>query len=137
MIAMTRVTTRLSTAPAATTLPAEDLRRARSYYEDTLGLEVEARDDMPGSLFVHAGRDTLIVLYQRERTKADNTAVTFEVEDIEATASELRAHGVSFEQYDYPGLTTVDGIARRDADVAAWFKDSEGNTLCIHETLAA
>ena len=134
---MTRVTTRLSTAPAATTLPAEDLRRARSYYEETLGLEVEARDDMPGSLFVHAGRDTLIVLYERERTKANNTAVTFEVEDIEATSSELRSHGVSFEQYDFPGLKTIDGIARRDADVAAWFKDSEGNILCIHETLAA
>jgi catechol 2,3-dioxygenase-like lactoylglutathione lyase family enzyme len=137
MIDMTRATTRLSTAPAATTLPAEDLPRARSFYEDTLGLEVDARDDMPGSLFVHAGRGTLIVLYKRERTKADNTAVTFEVDDIEATASELRSHGVSFEQYDFPGLKTVDGIARRDADVAAWFKDSEGNTLCIHETLAA
>jgi len=134
---MTRVSTRLSTAPAATTLPAEDLGRARSFYEEKLGLETEARDDMPGNLFVHAGRDTLIVLYERERTKADNTAVTFEVEDIEATASELRSHGVSFEQYDFPGMKTIDGIARRGADVAAWFKDSEGNTLCIHESLAA
>ena len=134
---MTRVTTRLFTAPATTTLPAEDLQRARAFYEEKLGLETETRDDMPGSLFVHAGRDTLIVLYERERTKADNTAVTFEVEDIEATVSDLRSNGVELEEYDFPGFKTVDGIARRDADVAAWFKDTEGNTLCIHETLAA
>ena len=52
---MTRVTTRLSQAPAATTLPAEDLKRARSFYEEKLGLETETRDDMPEGLFVHAG----------------------------------------------------------------------------------
>jgi catechol 2,3-dioxygenase-like lactoylglutathione lyase family enzyme len=134
---MTRVTTRLSTAPAATTLPAEDLRRARSYYEDKLGLETERRDDMPESLFVHAGNGTLIVLYERARTTADNTALTFEVHDLEGTVSELRSHGVQFEEYDFPGLKTVNGIAARDADKAAWFKDSEGNILCAHETIAA
>lgn len=134
---MTRVMTRLSTAPAATTLPAEDLQRARSFYEDKLGLETELRDDMPGSLFAHAGNGTLIVLYERERTKADNTALTFEVDDIGATVSELRSHGVAFDELDFPGLKTVDGIAVRGADKAAWFKDSEGNTLCVHETLAA
>lgn len=134
---MTRVTTRLSTAPATTTLPAEDLRRARSYYEEKLGLETETRDDMPESLFVHAGNGTLIMLYERGRTKADNTALTFEVDDVKATVSELRSHGVKFEEYDFPGLKTVDSIASRDADRAAWFKDSEGNTLCVHESIAA
>jgi predicted enzyme related to lactoylglutathione lyase len=134
---MTRVTTRLSTAPATTTLPAEDLRRARLYYEEKLGLETETRDDMPESLFVHAGNGTLIMLYERGRTKADNTALTFEVDDVKATVSELRSHGVKFEEYDFPGLKTVDSIASRDADRAAWFKDSEGNTLCVHESIAA
>ena len=134
---MTKVTTRLSTAPAATTLPAEDLRRARSFYEEKLGLETELRDDMPESLFVHAGKGNLIVLYERGRTTADNTAVTFEVDDLEGTVSELRSHGVKFEEYDFPGLKTVNSIAARDADKAAWFKDSEGNILCAHETIAA
>ena len=134
---MTLETTRLTTAPAATTLPAEDLLRARSYYEEKLGLETEARDDMPGSLFVHAGNGTLIVLYERERTKADNTALTFEVDDVLGTVSELRSRGVQFEEYDSPGLKTVNAIAERNADRAAWFKDSEGNTLCVHETIAA
>jgi catechol 2,3-dioxygenase-like lactoylglutathione lyase family enzyme len=134
---MARVVTRLSTAPAATTLPAEDLERARAYYEDKLGLETETREDMPEGLFVHAGKGTLLFLYQRGRATAENTAVTFEVDDLEATVSELRSRGVQLEEYDFPGLKTVGGIASRDADRAAWFKDSEGNILCAHETLAA
>jgi catechol 2,3-dioxygenase-like lactoylglutathione lyase family enzyme len=134
---MTRVTTRLSTAPAATTLPAEDLQRARSFYEEKLGLETELRDDMPEGLFVHAGKGTRLFLYERGRATAENTAVTFEVDDLEATVSELRRHGVELEDYDFPGLKTVDGIASRDRDRAAWFRDSEGNILCAHQTPAA
>ena len=116
---------------------AEDLRPARSYDEDRLGLEAEERDDMPGSLFVRAGNGTLIVHYERARTTADNTALTFEVDDILGAVSELRSRGVQFEEYDFPGLRTVNAIAERDADKAAWFKDSEGNILCVHESLAA
>ena len=134
---MTPVTTRLSTAPAATTLPAEDLKRARAFYEEKLGLETEARENMPEGIFVHAGKGTTLFLYQRGRATAENTAVVFEVDDLEATVSELRAHGVEFEDYDFPELKTVNGIAARDVDKAAWFKDSEGNILCAHETLAA
>jgi catechol 2,3-dioxygenase-like lactoylglutathione lyase family enzyme len=134
---MTKLATRLSTAPAATTLPAEDLKRARSFYEEKLGLETETRDDMPEGLFVHAGKGSLIFLYERARTTADNTALTFEVDDLEGTVSELRSRGVQFEEYDFPGLKTVDAIAERDTDKAAWFKDSEGNILCAHETIAA
>ncbi len=134
---MTRVTTRLSTAPAATTLPAEDLKRARSFYEEKLGLESETRDDMPEGFFVRAGKGTLIFLYERGRATAENTAVTFEVEDLEGTVSELRSRGVDFEEYDSPGMKTVGSIATRGADRAAWFKDSEGNILCAHETIAA
>jgi catechol 2,3-dioxygenase-like lactoylglutathione lyase family enzyme len=127
----------LSTAQASTTLPAEDLKRARAFYEEKLGLETELRDDMPEGLFVHAGKGSLIVLYQRGRATAENTALTFEVDDLEATVSDLRSHGVKLEEYDFPGLKTEGGIATREADRAAWFKDSEGNILCAHETLAA
>jgi catechol 2,3-dioxygenase-like lactoylglutathione lyase family enzyme len=134
---MSRTTTRLTTAQATTTLPAEDLQRARRFYEEKLGLETEARDDMPEGLFVHAGKGSQIFLYQRGRATAENTALTFEVDDLEATVSDLRAHGVELEDYDFPGLKTVNGIAARDVDKAAWFKDSEGNILCAHETLAA
>ncbi len=133
---MTRVATRLSTAPAVTTLPAEDLERARSFYEEKLGLETEVRDDMPEGVFVRAGKGSQIFLYQRGRATAENTALTFEVDDLEGTVAELRMHGVELEEYDFPGLKTVNGMLTRGADRAAWFKDSEGNILCAHETLA-
>jgi hypothetical protein len=43
---------------------------------------------------------------------------------------------VVFEEYDFPGLRTVDGIARLgDVERAAWFKDSEGNILAISQFL--
>ena len=131
---MTKVATRISTAFAATTLPAADLERAKSFYEERLGLEVEQRNDMPESLFVHGGNGSLLVIYGRGRGgDGDHTSVTFEVDDVEATVADLRSHGVSFEEYDFPGLKTVNAIAERDADKAAWFKDSEGNVLCVHE----
>lgn len=133
---MTKLATRLSHAPAATTLPAADLHRARSFYEDTLGLDVETRPEAPDTLFIHAGNGTELLVYDRGRGgDSDATSVTFEVDDLIATLDELRAHGVVLEEYDFPGLKTVDGIARRDADAAAWFKDTEGNVLCVHQTL--
>ncbi len=133
---MTKVATRLSTAPATTTLPAENLDRAARYYEETLGLEVERRADMPEGFLVHAGKGSTLFLYERGRATAENTAVTFEVDDLEGVADELRSHGVKFEEYDFPGLKTVNGIAARDVDKAAWFRDTEDNILCIHQTLS-
>lgn len=53
------------------------------------------------------------------------------VEDLEAEVAELRGRGVAFEEYDGPGLRTVDGIATTPAGKGAWFKDSEGNVLTI------
>ena len=132
---MTKVATRISSAFAASTLPAADIARARTFYEEQLGMEVEQRDDMPESLFVHAGNGSLLVVYGRGRGgDGDATSVTFEVDDVAATVADLRSHGVVFEEYDFPGLKTVNAIAERDADKAAWFKDSEGNVLCVHET---
>jgi hypothetical protein len=92
---------------------------------------------MPKGLFVHAGKGSLIFLYELGRATTENTALTFEVDDPAATVSDLRSHGVKVEEYDSPGLKTVNSIAARDADKAAWFKDSEGSILCAQETIAA
>ena len=65
----------------------------------------------------------------------------WEVDDIEATVSELRSRGVVFEEYDLPGLKTIDDIAeiegqypsKGSGERGAWFRDSEGNMLGIGE----
>ena len=101
---LTRVATRLSTAPAATTLSVEDLRRARAFCKDALGFDVQSRADMPEDLFVRAGGESLILLYDRGRGgSGDATSVTFEVDDLEAVVAELRDKGVAFEEDDFPG----------------------------------
>ena len=54
-----------------------------------------------------------------------------------ASATELRARGVIFEEYDGPAFVTRDGIAdidgnypsKGDGERACWFRDSEGNML--------
>jgi hypothetical protein len=53
------------------------------------------------------------------------------VGDVAAQVSALRTRGLSFEEYDYPNLKTVDGVADLGYAKAAWFKDSEGNLLGI------
>jgi hypothetical protein len=40
---------------------------------------------------------------------------------------------VTFEEYDMPGIKTVNGIAAAGATKAAWFKDTEGNILAVIE----
>ncbi len=58
----------------------------------------------------------------------------FEVEDLEATVSELRARGVVFEEYDLPTLRTVGGIAKVGPFKPAWIRDPDGNYLGIHDS---
>jgi predicted enzyme related to lactoylglutathione lyase len=122
----------LSKAPVSTTLPAVDLKRARKFYEEKLGLKVIKEDPSPGITF-EAGKGTQIYIYQRGVTKADHTVAEFKVSDVEAEVKALKAKGVKFEEYDIPamGIKTVNGIAKMDGYVGAWFKDSEGNILGI------
>ena len=55
--------------------------------------------------------------------------------DLAATMAEMRDRGVVFEEYDFPGLKTENGVALVGTERSGWFKDSEGNTICVSETL--
>ncbi len=112
------------------TLPASDLARARAFYEQKLGLELVEGVDEPGGVFYQLGRQILF-LYQTEAPRGGNTALSFVVDDLDAEMKDLRSLGVSFENYDMPGLKTENGVAEFDGMKAAWFKDTEGNILNI------
>jgi len=120
----------LGLAIAHTTLPAADLERAKQWYQEHLGLiPVE---DAPGGVFFEAGGGSRFALYPTPNpTRGGHTQMGFRVTDIDAEVAELRLHGVVFEEYDTPGLKTVDGIAEFPAGRGAWFKDSEDNTIGI------
>ena len=124
----------LTHAPVTTMLPVKDLARARSFYEDRLGLQpIGLQAD--GKFSYDCGGATLALFPKEGGTKADHTAVSFRVPDIAASIAELKAAGVAFENYDFPGLKTVEHVCVLGAEKAAWFVDTEGNTLCLHQDL--
>jgi catechol 2,3-dioxygenase-like lactoylglutathione lyase family enzyme len=124
----------LSDASVTTMLPVMDMNRAREFYEGRLGLTPGGfRPD--GKFVYRVGGSTLALFPKPEGTKADHTAISFRVDDIAARIEDLKRKGVVFEDYDFPGLKTVDHVCVLGAEKAAWFKDPEGNYLCIHEDI--
>lgn len=126
----------LSDAMVTTMLPVKDIDRARRFYEGCLGLK--PMGFKPDGKFVYnVGGSTLALFPKPEGTKADHTAISFRVDDIAASIERLKRAGVVFEDYDFPGLKTVNHVCVLGAEKAAWFKDTEGNYLCLHEDLPA
>ncbi|HRP29928.1 MAG TPA: VOC family protein [Burkholderiaceae bacterium] len=124
----------LSAAKVTTMLPVRDVDRARRFYEGCLGLKPGGFK--PDGKFVYTvGGSTLALFPKPEGTRADHTAISFRVADIAASIAQLEHAGVVFEDYDVPGLKTVGHVCVLGAEKAAWFKDTEGNVLCIHEDL--
>jgi len=125
----------LAHATVTTMLPVIDMARARDFYEARLGLSPGGfRPD--GKFVYRVGGSTLALFPKPEGTKAEHTAISFQVADIAATIASLEKSGVVFEDYDLPDFKTVDHVCVLGAEKAAWFKDSEGHDLCLHEDLA-
>jgi catechol 2,3-dioxygenase-like lactoylglutathione lyase family enzyme len=132
----------LHASHVATRLPAQDLERARTFYADKLGLEpVEER---PGGLRYQCAAGWFALFESAGSPTGTHTQMAFEVDDIDETVRQLRSRGVTFEDYNAPGLRTVDGIATVDGNYpsaqavgerAAWFHDSEGNLLAIGQPI--
>ena len=124
----------LAHAAVTTMLPVVEMARAREFYERRLGLVPDGfRPD--GKFVYRVGGSTLALFPKPEGTKAEHTAISFQVADIGATIAALERRGVRFEDYDFPGFKTVDHVCVLGAEKAAWFKDPEGNVLCIHEDI--
>jgi catechol 2,3-dioxygenase-like lactoylglutathione lyase family enzyme len=125
----------LSSTSVTTMLPVKDMARARAFYEGRLGLSPGGLK--PDGKFVYeVGGTTLALFPKAEGTRAEHTAVSFRVPDIAAAIVQLKQDGVAFEDYDMPGFKTVDHVCVLGAEKAAWFKDTEGNLLCLHEDIA-
>ena len=124
----------LANFPVAPTIPVTDLKRAREFYEKTLGLPI-IREEETGITF-QAGKNTKLYIYQRGPSTADHTLAAFMVDDIEAIVDKMAKNGITFEQYDFPGLKTNEkGIAvpEGEGEKGAWFKDPDGNILAVSE----
>jgi predicted enzyme related to lactoylglutathione lyase len=117
------------TAIPKATLPVEDLARARTFYEETLGLTPTR--EVEGGLFYGKADSGFLLFPTSGRPSGQHTQMAWFVKDIAATVAELKRRGVRFEEYDFPGLKTIDGIADLGYEKSAWFRDSEGNLLAL------
>ena len=124
----------LSKTRLTTILPVADLERARRFYGDVLGLEARGESGDGKPLFACAS-GTIALMHKPQPTPAAHTAASFEVPDIADAIAQLGARGVVFEDYDLPGLKTVNKVCVLGSEKAAWFKDPDGNYLCLHEEM--
>ena len=121
---------------AITKLPAQDLDRARAFYQDKLGLApVEERE---GGLRYLCAAGEFHLFLSTGAALGTFTQMGFEVENIEAVVADLRSRGVVFETFDLPGFDEGDdGIVKVTDNYPSkgvgergiWFRDSEGNLL--------
>ena len=116
-------------ATAHGTIAVSDINRAKKFYEETLGFK--PMDERSDGVRYRTGDTWFLVYPSQFAGTAKSTYLTFQVDDVEAAVKELRNRGVVFEEYDFPGLKTVDGIAEIQGVKGAWFKDPDGNILAV------
>ena len=123
----------LNDSKVTANVPAGDLERARRFYADVLGLTPV--DENPGGLVFTTGGGTTFFLYETEYAgQAGHTIAQWHVSSVADEVHDLKAKGVEFEHYDMPGVTWDGDVAEMEGmGSAAWFKDSEGNIMCLDD----
>jgi catechol-2,3-dioxygenase len=118
----------LASHPIDPMILATDLAVAREFYGDRIGLEVliESEDFLT---FRCGGDSRLVVTRSSTGTSEPQTKASWRVDDLAAEVAELRSRGVAVEEYDEPGLKTVDGIADVGFALSAWIVDPHGNSI--------
>ena len=117
----------LSQSQVTCMLPVKDLARARRFYEERLGLEPDGlRPD--GKFIYRCGGTEVALLPKDEGTKAEHTALGFKVDNSSSAITTLKARGVKFADYGFPGFKTINHVCVLGSEKAAWFEVTEGNT---------
>ena len=127
----------INNAQLTVILPVVDVSRATGFYRDRLGLK-DLGDDPTGNHVLRTGTGTQIALMPAEEgAQSAHTVLSFEIENITRHIKDLEGRRVTFLDYDLPDLKTTDHFAVMGAEKAAWFADTEGNILCLHENTDA
>jgi catechol-2,3-dioxygenase len=118
----------LAEQPIDVMLLSTDLGVAKAFYAEKVGLEVLFESDE--FVTFECGGDSRLVVTKSSTASADEqTKASWRVKDVVAEVAELRSRGVEVEEYDYPSLKTVDGVADVGFALSAWFTDPAGNTI--------
>ncbi len=118
----------LGDAKVMAIVPVHDLSKARTFWEKMIGLTPDEVHDPEGEV-VYLLNETALLVYQTQAELGGATKVSFLVKDLAQEMSDLKNHGVVFEDIDLPGLKTVNGVVEGPRGKAAWFKDLEGNWI--------
>jgi catechol 2,3-dioxygenase-like lactoylglutathione lyase family enzyme len=122
----------LADARIGANVPVSNLEEAVSFYGEKLGLSLfERGEGQPYARFAGAGETKLGVYESKTAGQSRHTLASFVVDDVRSVVDELKAKGVTFEEYDMPGMKTEDGVAAMGDTRAAWLKDPDGNILEI------
>ena len=114
---------------------ANDIPKAKQFYQDILGLDVTESNGMLTLKFTNGAQ---VIIYPKpNHTPATFTVLNFPVDNVEKTVDELTTKGVKFEHYDMPQLKTDEkGIVRgHGGPTIAWFTDPAGNILSVLEPM--
>jgi catechol-2,3-dioxygenase len=116
---------------AVATIAVKDIGVARTFYEETLGLE-PGPIAMPGVVEYASGASKVLVYESPHAGTNEATAATWYVgDDLDEIVRELAARGVAFEHYDFPGSTREGDVHVFGAIRNAWLKDPDGNILSL------
>lgn len=119
----------LSEGTVVATVAVKDINNAKDFYGNTLGLKVV--EEKPDGVMYQSG-DGKIFVYQSGTAGTNQaTCASWTVDNVEGAVEELKGKGISFEQYDIPGVTREGDIHVMGPLKAAWFKDPDGNILAV------
>ena len=127
----------LASSPVTTVLIVQDAERSATFYSEQLGLPHQGRTPDGQEIFTAGGGSSVLLMSDPDAKPSGRTELSFEVTDIDSEIHDLEGRGVTFEDYDLPGLKTVDHVAEMGSEKAAWFKDPDGNVLCLHQMVAS
>jgi predicted enzyme related to lactoylglutathione lyase len=120
----------LADKDAIATVAVKDLKAAKKFYGDTLRLKLTPVPE-PEVLNYKSGNSTVLVYKSQFAGTNKATSITWIVDDVEGTVKDLKAKGIAFEHYDFPGMTRKGDVHIAGKSKAAWFKDPDGNILAV------
>lgn len=109
---------------AFTMLPVKDMKRARAFYEKTLGLAVGSRSSNGIWTEYDLPRGGCVALFATQSSEpGGGGSLAFEVADLDALIAQLDGKGIYFE-----ARMVHSPVCRMSI-----LKDTEGNSLILHE----
>jgi catechol 2,3-dioxygenase-like lactoylglutathione lyase family enzyme len=118
---------------AGAAIAVKDIEEAKKFYSDVLGLSLE--NESPGGVSYKSGNTTIFVYPSEYAGTNKATCAGWVVPDVSSMVEELKSKGVTFEQYDLPGVTREGDVHVMGELKAAWFKDPSGNILSFSNTM--